>query len=323
MSSAVAPIAYSGEKSIMESTKLMGIPVRLFRPYCILLLGIVVFGAHLSAAQAETIQLRAYKNKLFGYPGILDSRDNGAYLKVDYQKARDIHKRDQTPERRVKGKYVSLRAKRQQRAITIKAQNHSVEAYEVGASKKAKFAVIFVHGRGGDRRLGVKDWTFGGNFNRLKNLVTKNGGVYYAPTIPSFDSRGLSHLQTLVTYIRQVSPKAPIVLACGSMGSILCWSGSNDPGISSRLAGIVILGGTGDDTFTSSAAYHANVPVLLAHGSGDPVYDWRNQQALYQRVRNGSDDVYPIRFVLFNTGSHGTPIRMIDWRDTLNWMFAQ
>jgi hypothetical protein len=27
--------------------------------------------------------------------------------------------------------------------------------------------------------------------------------------------------------------------------------------------------------------------------------------------------------VLFQTGGHGTPVRMTDWRETLNWLFAQ
>ncbi|MDF2374115.1 MAG: alpha/beta hydrolase [Rhizobiaceae bacterium] len=275
-----------------------------------------------TAVGAESVQLRAYKDKLFAYPGVLENRDDGAFIRIDYQKARDIHQRDEIPELRVKGKYVSLGAKRRQRALNIKAPDITVEAYEVGFRKKARFAVIFVHGRGGDRRLGVKDWTFGGNFNRLKNLAVKNGGVYFAPTIPSFDAVGLNHLKTLVTYIRQTSPGAPVILACGSMGSILCWQGSNDPGISSSLAGLIILGGSGDDSFMKSAAFQARVPVLIAHGSGDTVYDWRNQQALFHRIRDASKDPYPIRFVLFETGSHGTPIRMIDWRTALNWMLG-
>jgi hypothetical protein len=283
----------------------------------------IVLMAIPSIVSADAILLRPYKDKLFSYPSILSSSDNGAYLKVDYQKQRDIHARDQIPERRVKGKYISMRPKRNQRALTIKAPDVSVETYEVGAKKRARFAVVFIHGRGGDRRLGAKDWTFGGNFNRLKNLAVRNGGVYFSPTIPSFDQQGVNHLKTLVTYIRRTSPGAPVILACGSMGSLLCWEGANDPGISERLAGIVILGGTGHAGFVSSAAYHADVPVLLAHGSGDPVYNWRHQWDLYSRIRKSSDKIYPVRFVLFETGSHGTPIRMIDWRDTLNWMLSR
>ncbi|MCY6380930.1 alpha/beta hydrolase [Hoeflea prorocentri] len=289
-----------------------------FRIFLAVLMSIVVSA---TAANGESIQVRPYKDRLFAYPKVLESRDGGAFVKIDYRSARDINKRDQVPELRARRDYVSLRPKRQQRTLTIRSPEAAVETYEVGAAKKAKFAVIFIHGRGGDRRLGVKDWTFGGNFNRLKNLAVRNGGVYYSPTIPSFDRVGLEHLKTLVTYIRRTAPRAPIVLACGSMGSLLCWQGSNDPGISSRLSGIVILGGTGDESFLRSAAYHARVPVLFAHGSGDSVYDWRGQHALYERVLYATQQAYPIRFVLFQSGSHGTPIRMVDWRDTLNWMF--
>ena len=32
------------------------------------------------------------------------------------------------------------------------------------------------------------------------------------------------------------------------------------------------------------------------------------------------DPSYPAKFALFDTGSHGTPIRMTDWRLILNWM---
>ena len=293
--------------------------MRLLRPAAVIFALMVM----MTSATGESITLRPHKDKLFSYPSVLESRDGGAFLKIDYRKERDIDKRDQVPEVRAHRHYVSMRPKRQQRAVTIRSGDITVEAFEVGPTRKAKFAVIFVHGRGGDRRLGVKDWTFGGNFNRLKNLTVRNGGVYYAPTIPSFDGKGLEHLKTLVTYIRHSAPNAPVILACGSMGSTLCWNGGNDPGISSRLAGIVILGGTGDEAFLRSAAFHAGVPVLLAHGSRDSVYDWRGQHALYERVRYASPDgSYPIRFVLFESGSHGTPIRMVDWRETLNWMFS-
>ena len=151
----------------------------------------------------------------------------------------------------------------------------------------------------------------------------RNLGVYYAPTISSFGKAGLDHLKALVTYIRRTSPKAQVILACGSMGSVLCWKGANDPGISAKLAGIVILGGTGDANFSGSAPYHVRVPILLAHGSADSVYNWRDQMALYRSIRYSADKLYPVRFVLFETNSHVTPIRMIDWRYTLNWMLSR
>jgi pimeloyl-ACP methyl ester carboxylesterase len=269
------------------------------------------------------IELRPYKDRLFDYPAVLETRDDGAFQVIDYSEKRDIDQRDQIPERRVKGNYVSMKPKSQQRPATVTLGDIRVEVFEIGPARGARFAVIFIHGRGGDRRLGANDWTFGGNFNRLKNLAVRNGGVYYVPSIPSFDQTGLDHLKTLISHIRHSVPQAPIILACGSMGSVLCWESGNDSRITRHLAGIVILGGTVDESFLKSLAYQNRVPVLLAHGSGDSVYDWRDQHALYQRIRNGSGRAYPIRFVLFQDGSHGTPIRMLDWRDTINWILAR
>ena len=46
---------------------------------------------------------------------------------------------------------------------------------------KAKAVVIYLHGRNGSRFQGTNDWMFGGNFNRIKNLMMRNGGVYLSP----------------------------------------------------------------------------------------------------------------------------------------------
>ena len=61
-----------------------------------------------------------------------------------------------------------------------------------------RLTIIFIHGRGGDRRLGMNDFSFGGNFNRLKNLANENGGTYYAPSIASFDEKGVAQTAALI-----------------------------------------------------------------------------------------------------------------------------
>ena len=54
-------------------------------------------------------------------------------------------------------------------------------------------------------------------------------------------------------------------------------------------------------------------------GSGDIVLNWKTQEAFFKKFKQ-LDPSYPVKFALFNTGSHGTPIRMTDWRLVLNWM---
>jgi hypothetical protein len=277
-----------------------------------------ILTAILSAVPAAmATEIGGFKDDLFAYPGILEQADNGAFLKIDYDKMRDIHKRDDDPERRVKGKYVSTGVRWYQDFETIETAGRSVDVFEVGKLKTAKFAVIFVHGRGGDRKLGANDYNFGGNFNRLKNLAYKNGGIYFAPSARDFGDQGVADVGALVAHVKASAPRAQIVLTCASMGSFICWKITQDAKVSGMLSGMMIFGGPANPDFLRSPAHAAKLPILFSHGSDDIVYPWTDQHALYKSlIKQG----YPTRFILFQTGSHGTPIRMTDWRETLNWI---
>lgn len=266
-------------------------------------------------ARAEAIQ--PYKDALFSGQTVLERRDGGNFEVIDYQELRDINGRDQIPERRVKSKYVDLGVRRQQVNETLRLPSGNLEVARVGQADGAAFTVIFIHGRGGDRRLGINDFSFGGNFNRLKNLAVSNGGVYYAPSVTSFDVAGVTAISGLIAHAAARSPGRPVMLACASMGSFICWGAARDAGTVANLAGLAILGGATDPAFVGSAAHKAKLPVFFTHGSRDSVYASADQVALYDRLHKAG---YPTRFTLYETGSHGTPVRMSDWRTILNWL---
>jgi dienelactone hydrolase len=269
---------------------------------------------------AGAVTLQPFKDDLFSYGRILENRDGGDWLTVDYDEMRDINGRDEIPERRVKRPYVSLGVKQAQANETVDLGGRSLDVLRVGTPENAAFTVIFIHGRGGDRRLGANDYSFGGNFNRLKNLAVENGGVYYAPSARSFDTDGAADIAALVATAAQRSPGRPIVLACASMGSFLCWGVTRDAAAVRQLSGMMIMGGATDPDFIKSAAYARKLPMFFSHGSADKTYKADDQAALYTRLKKGG---YPTRFVLFETGSHGTPVRMTDWRDSINWILSR
>ena len=271
----------------------------------------------LVAGPARTEALQPFKDALFSQPIVLESRDGGDFEVIDYQELRDINGRDQIPERRVKSKYVDLGVKREQANEMLQLPSGNLEVARVGKADGAAFTVIFIHGRGGDRRLGINDVSFGGNFNRLKNLAARNGGVYYAPSVPSFDAAGVAAISGLIAHAAARSPGRPVVLACASMGSFICWGAARDPATVAHLAGLAILGGATDPSFIGSAGHKAKLPVFFTHGSRDSVYASADQIALYERLHKAG---YPTRFTLFETGAHGTPVRMSDWRSILNWL---
>jgi pimeloyl-ACP methyl ester carboxylesterase len=285
-----------------------------FATGALLWLGLFAGGA---IAQA----LPAFKDNLFAYPGLLADADGGAYRVVAYDKMRDIHQRDETPERRVHGKYISTGVRRLQQDLVAKTPAGDVRHFAVGNAQDARLIVVYLHGQGGSRKQGVDDFTFGGNFNRIKNLTAMAGGVYLSPDIVDFGERGADQISALISLYATAAPRAPVFIACGSAGGALCWRLARDGEVAKRLGGLLLLGSLWDESFLSSAAFKRKVPVLLAQGSQDPVFPVEKMEQFY-RIIGARSPAYPVRMVRFETGSHGTPIRMVDWRETINWMIS-
>jgi len=287
------------------------------------ILAAVVALAGVAPASAQ-LRLGPSKDKLFAYPGILETRDGGDFVVVDYDKMRDIHKRDEIPERKVQWKYVSTGVNWAQAHYDYTGGNGRKLRYiGVGAvDKPASMIVVFLHGQNGTRFLGADDWTFGGNFNRIKNMVVKAGGVYLSPDFTDFNDKGAADVKALMLAYARQSPGAPVFLACGSFGGNVCWQLIEDPQVGSILSGMLLMGSLDDPAFFGNPAMKPGgrrIPLYFGHGSDDKVFDWKAQAAFYDTIRKQAPG-YPAKFVLFNTGSHGTPIRMTDWRQVINWM---
>ncbi|MDX8539250.1 MULTISPECIES: alpha/beta fold hydrolase [Mesorhizobium] len=278
----------------------------------------------LSAVDAGALELKPYKDDLFAYPATLSSGDNGAYTVIDYREMRDINQRDEVPEKRVHGEYTDTGVRKLQQDLMLKTDAGDVRHVAVGKTEGAVIIVLYLHGQGGSRKQGVDDFTFGGNFNRLKNLMAANGGLYLSPDFPDFGDKGAAQVAALIDHYAEKSPGAKIFVACGSMGGSLCWklAARNETG--RRIDGLLLLGSLWDESFLASPAFRRHVPVFFGQGSKDPVFPVEKQEAFFRSIIAKSKAYpYPTRFVRFETGTHGTPIRMTDWRGTLNWMLSK
>lgn len=272
----------------------------------------------LGPATAQT--LKPYKDDLFAYPVTLDERDSGAFRSVDYREARDINERDEVLERRVNAKYVKLAVRSAQKDIVVETAAGPVRHFAVGAAKGAKIITVYLHGKGGSRRQGVDDFTFGGNFNRIKNLMWENGGLYLSPDFSDFGPAGVTQVSALLSAYLAASPAAKVIVACGSMGGAICWGIADDAQIASRLGGLMLLGSYPSKDFATSLAAKRKVPLFIGQGSRDTVFPIEGAEGQYRSLKQIG---YPVRMVRFETGTHGTPIRMTDWRETLNWMMGR
>lgn len=283
---------------------------------------LAVFAVTLPSTEAARLKLAPYKDSLFAYPRVLARSEDNQYRVVDYQELRDINERDAIPERRVKRKYVSSRPRFSRREIVLQTSGGPLRHIAVGKRKRARIITLYLHGQGGNRRQGVNDNSFGGNFNRIQNLMVRAKGLYLSPDVGSFDAAGIGRISELVGHYAKQSPGAPIFVACGSMGGAICWGLAGHPKATSLISGYLLLGSFWDDGFLKSPAFARRVPLFFGHGSRDKVFPIDHQLAFMDRIRQRSPD-YPALFVRFETGGHGTPIRMTDWRETLNWMLSR
>ncbi|MBN9217779.1 MAG: alpha/beta hydrolase [Mesorhizobium sp.] len=275
-----------------------------------------------ATGRANALELKPFKDDLFAYPAALSSDSNGAYTVLDYHEMRDINQRDEVPEKRVRAQYTDTGVRKVQQDLLLKTDAGDVRHVAVGKTEGAAIIVLYLHGQGGSRKQGVDDFTFGGNFNRIKNLMAANGGLYISPDFPDFGDKGAAQVAALIDHYAEQSPGAKIFVACGSMGGALCWklAGRKDTG--GRINGLLLLGSLWDQSFLTSPAFKRRVPVFFGQGSHDVVFPVANQEAFFRSI-TAKSKTYPTRFVRFETGTHGTPIRMVDWRGTLNWMLSK
>lgn len=288
------------------------------RSHFVLFLKILVLSGITQVANAQT--LKPFKDDLYSLKNrkVLEARDGGSYKRYVFGD-QDVNGRDKVPGKVAKDERVDLGVLKSQRIVNIPADGGiQVETYEVGEPKNASFAVVFIHGGGGNKDIGANDVSFGGNFNRLKNLVRANGGVYYSPTIGADED-----VHTLIRHIRAQSPNAKVVVVCGSAGAFACWDSAKKPDTSPAIAGLIFLGGT--DTLPgieNSTIAESRVPIIFSHGSKDPIVPPKEYEDHYAALKK-LDPKYPVQMQIFEGGKHGTPIRMIDYKDSLQWIFAE
>jgi hypothetical protein len=286
-------------------------------------LAILLLLAALAGAAEAPYRLAPYKDELFAYPKILEEGYDGAYLKVEYDRLRDLYDRDQGD--RADPKYVSLDTQKVEADMVLEIGGRTIRYVGVGAiGGNARAIVVFVHGRGTDRFSGTDDWIHGGNFNRIKNLMMLNGGVYLSPSFPDFDRKGTETVASLVLHHAALSPNAPVFLACASWGARICWRLIRDPDVGPLVSGLMLMDADVSESYLETARELApadRLPIHISNSMGDKTIGWRGQLKFFKEMKAAVPD-YPIRFVLFSAGSHGISLRMTDWRLAINWMLS-
>ena len=267
--------------------------------------------------------LESFKDSLFSNENrsVIEQKNKGSFKRYRWDELEDVNGRDSIPGVVAKPERIDPEAEKQQRAVKIKYSDGEIDTYEIGNPKDASFALVFIHGANGSKDLGASDLSFGGNFNRLKSLAIRNNGVYYSPSVELPTSKDKDMFE-LVKHIKRNSPNSKIIFICGSAGARVCWSLAHNPEISPKIAGLIFTGGARDDvTYTGTDAFRSRLPIIFSHGSKDklvPVSTYIDQYESILKI----DPKYPVRMEIFEGGKHGTPMRNIDYKESLEWIFS-
>lgn len=288
--------------------------------------GLLALVLHAAAANAPAPrQLAPYKDELFAYSNILETGYGGDFLSVEYSHQRDLVDRDWLERKQVDPKYISLDTKAVEFDETLQLGKTALRFVAVGKKDgKATAIAIFLHGRGNNRLTGAEDQTFGGNFNRIKNLMMLNGGLYLSPDFSDYGAAGAAEIAALILHFTALSPGARVYLGCASLGGHVCWRLAVDREIAPLLGGLIFLDSFVDEDYLKIAVAEPaadRLPIYISGCDEDKIVGWRSQLKFFQKMKQAIPD-YPIRFVLWKTGGHGTSLRMVDWRLALNWMMA-
>ena len=131
---------------------------------------------------------------------------------------------------------------------------------------------------------------------------------------------GTGQARELLRHYAALSPGAPVFLGCASNGGEICWRLASDPATAKAIGGLLFVGGTvGFEFLNTAVAKSKRIPIYFGHGTSDKIIPWQAPDKFIRSMQNLLPG-YPVQFVLFQTGAHGTPIRMTDWRRVLNWM---
>src|SRR5262249_33731485 len=161
---------------------------------------------------------------------------------------------------------------------------------------------VFVHGTGTSYQTGINDWIHGGNFNRIQNLMMRNGGLYLSPSFSDFKERGTAEVKALILDQASRSPGAPVVVACGSAAGNICWHLLYDPQVGPLLGGLIFFDAAMNDGYVKTAAKldkAHRVPIHISSSREDTIMGWKSQRAFYRKMKAALPD-YPIEYVLFS-----------------------
>lgn len=263
-----------------------------------------------------------HKDDLFKYQWwILETYINWWIKLIDYSEKRDIEDRDIIDVDRVYDKYVEKINDKNKNDIFINTPYGWTNYWEVKdnniKNENIELIVLYFHGAWWNRHQWVNDYTFWWNFNRIQNLMIKNNGVYISPDFKDFEWKWTVEMQILIYHLLKKYPNWKLIISWASSGWTILWNivNKSEKKLVDKISGLLLIWSV------TNSKYNINnrIPIYIWHWTKDSNISYKPLFSYYNEIKK-QNSIYPIKIELFKNWVHWTPIRMINWRDSINWI---
>jgi len=264
--------------------------------------------------------LKPYKNDLFKYQwGVLKSEFNGDIKLIDYSVFRDIEERDVVDVVKVYEKYTEKIPQNFKILKKYKSDNWEKKYWEIKNANllddEIKIITIYFYWYNWNIDQWVNNETFWGNFNRIQNLMIKNNWIYISTEFTNFSNQWVKDISVLLNDLKLKYKNADILLSAGSSGWTLIWNILKQESLKSIIKWVILIGSVVDNNYL----VNENIPIYIWHWTKDKNLPYTGKYTFYNEIKNQKQN-YPIKIEFFDWWLHWTPLRMIDWYLTINWI---
>lgn len=269
----------------------------------------------------EKYRIKPFKDDLFSYKQTLVEKLDWNWKLIDFSVKRDVEDRDEIDVDKVFEHYIDRKTEKYREIKNL----DSVEwfsYYEVTDRKQndseKKLITIYFHWKWWNKTWWINDETFWWNFNRIQNLMIENSWVYISTDTILWD-KWISDHTKLLEHLKNKYTNAKIVLIWWSNWWLMLWDLVNNENSNKFIDWIILAWTVLDDKNEKNSTdflVKNKIPVYIAHWNKDHIPFWPKETFLKKFLSLW----WEWKVVIFNWWVHWTPIRMVDYKEVLNWM---
>lgn len=269
----------------------------------------------------EKFKLKWFKDDLFSYKWVLEEKLDWNWRLIQFSMKEDVEDRDEIDVDKVFEHYIDRKTE-EYREIKWLYWVEWFSYYEVTdrnqKDEDKKLVVLYFHWKWWNKTWWINDETFWWNFNRIQNLMIENSWVYITTDTELWVKSENNHWK-LLKHLKTKYKNAKIILIWWSNWWIMLWKLLNNKEYNKFIDWIILSWTILDENkswYSTDFLIKNRIPVYIAHWNKDHIQFWEKEIFL----KSFLSQWWLWKVVIFNWWIHGTPIRMIDYKEAINWM---